>query len=151
VVDHQRLNGLGYVFSASLPPMLASAATKALELIDNDVTITSRLRAVSQSLHAALSDLDGLLLVGVAESPIKYLRLKTSSGGQQADQQLLQRIADVVQEKGVLVTPASFLPDQEVRSPPPSLRVVASISLLQEEVELVRRALQIATAQILQL
>ena len=26
VIDHQRLSGLGYCFSASLPPLLASAA-----------------------------------------------------------------------------------------------------------------------------
>ena len=49
----------GYVFSASLPPMLASAATRALELIDSDVTITSRLKAVSEKLHDALADMGG--------------------------------------------------------------------------------------------
>ena len=49
----------GYVFSASLPPMLASAATMALELIDNDVTMTARLRDISEALHTALSDVDG--------------------------------------------------------------------------------------------
>ena len=39
--------------------MLASAATMALELIDNDVTMTSRLKTVSEALHAALSDVEG--------------------------------------------------------------------------------------------
>ena len=39
--------------------MLASAATRALELIDNDVTITSRLKTVSEKLHDALADMDG--------------------------------------------------------------------------------------------
>ncbi|VEL35638.1 unnamed protein product, partial [Protopolystoma xenopodis] len=33
VVDHQRLSGQGYCFSASLPPMLAAAATTGLELL----------------------------------------------------------------------------------------------------------------------
>ena len=28
VIDHQRLSGLGYCFSASLPPMMAAAAIK---------------------------------------------------------------------------------------------------------------------------
>ncbi|KAA0183719.1 hypothetical protein HAZT_HAZT006154 [Hyalella azteca] len=31
VVEHQRLNGLGYVFSASLPPLLAAAAKQPIE------------------------------------------------------------------------------------------------------------------------
>src|SRR5262249_55226097 len=34
VVDHQRLSGLGYCFSASAPPLLAAAAIEALRLID---------------------------------------------------------------------------------------------------------------------
>lgn len=34
IVDHQRLSGLGYCFSASLPPMLATAAIESLRLID---------------------------------------------------------------------------------------------------------------------
>lgn len=36
MVDHQRLSGLGYCFSASLPPYLATAATGALERIASD-------------------------------------------------------------------------------------------------------------------
>ncbi|XP_048239080.1 serine palmitoyltransferase 1-like [Haliotis rufescens] len=35
VIDHQRLSGLGYCFSASLPPMLASAATQAISILEN--------------------------------------------------------------------------------------------------------------------
>ncbi|XP_037085055.1 serine palmitoyltransferase 1-like [Pollicipes pollicipes] len=149
VVDHQRLNGLGYVFSASLPPMLASAATKALELIDNDVTMTSRLRTVSETLHMALSAVEGLQLVGVPESPIKHLRLATSGGKRSDDQQLLQRIVDIVRDEGVLLTTACYLADQEVKTPPPSIRVIAAIYLLDEEIQLVKRALDIAVAQVL--
>lgn len=36
IVDHQRLSGLGYCFSASLPPYLASAAVAALDIIEKD-------------------------------------------------------------------------------------------------------------------
>ncbi|KAF0303295.1 Sodium/hydrogen exchanger 8 [Amphibalanus amphitrite] len=149
VVDHQRLNGLGYVFSASLPPMLASAATMALELIDNDVTLTSRLKTVSEKLHDALSNVDGLELVGVPESPIKHLRLKTSSGDRQQDQDKLQRIVDYARDEGVLLTTASYLPEQEVHAPPPSIRVIAAVYLLDEEIQLVKRALDTAVARVL--
>ncbi|XP_043224355.1 serine palmitoyltransferase 1-like [Amphibalanus amphitrite] len=148
VVDHQRLNGLGYVFSASLPPMLASAATMALELIDNDVTLTSRLKTVSEKLHAALSNVDRLDLVGVPESPIKHLRLKTSSGDRQKDQDKLQRIVDFARDEGVLLTTASYLPEQEVHAPPPSIRVIAAVYLLDEEIQLVKRALDTAVARV---
>ena len=34
VIDHQCLSGQGYVFSASLPPLLAVAAAEGLKIID---------------------------------------------------------------------------------------------------------------------
>jgi len=34
VVDHQRLGGAGYIFSAALPPFLASAAVAALDVLE---------------------------------------------------------------------------------------------------------------------
>ena len=35
IVDHQRLSGLGYCFSASLPPYLATAAIGALDILED--------------------------------------------------------------------------------------------------------------------
>lgn len=35
VVQHQVLSGQGYCFSASLPPLLATAATEALNIIES--------------------------------------------------------------------------------------------------------------------
>jgi len=37
VVDHQRLSGLGYVFSASLPPLLARAAIEGLNILEENI------------------------------------------------------------------------------------------------------------------
>jgi len=36
VIDHQRLSGQGYVFSASLPPLLAGAVIEVLEIVEKD-------------------------------------------------------------------------------------------------------------------
>ena len=36
LIDHQCLSGQGYVFSASLPPLLARAASEGLKLMDED-------------------------------------------------------------------------------------------------------------------
>merc|ERR1719155_247282 len=35
VIDHQRLSGAGYVFSASSPPFTCSAAVAAIDVIDD--------------------------------------------------------------------------------------------------------------------
>ena len=36
IVDHQRLSGAGYCFSASLPPYLSQASIVALQLVDKE-------------------------------------------------------------------------------------------------------------------
>ncbi|XP_059500577.1 serine palmitoyltransferase 1 isoform X1 [Stegostoma tigrinum] len=54
VIDHQRLSGQGYCFSASLPPMLASAAIEALNIMEDDPDIFRVLRQKCQQIHYAL-------------------------------------------------------------------------------------------------
>ncbi|XWS11629.1 hypothetical protein CRYUN_Cryun37aG0015000 [Craigia yunnanensis] len=44
VIDHQRLSSSGYVFSASLPPYLASAAITAIEVLEQNPALTSKLK-----------------------------------------------------------------------------------------------------------
>lgn len=45
VVDHQRLSGLGYCFSASTPPMLSQAAMTALKILQEKPGLTSAAHA----------------------------------------------------------------------------------------------------------
>lgn len=56
VVGHQRLSGLGYCFSASLPPLLATAAKQALKIIDEEPERVQRLNKISKQLHNGLVD-----------------------------------------------------------------------------------------------
>lgn len=56
VVGHQRLAGLGYCFSASLPPLLATAAKEALKIIDNEPERVQRLRMISEKFHVGLAE-----------------------------------------------------------------------------------------------
>ncbi|KAG7247266.1 hypothetical protein CRUP_033105, partial [Coryphaenoides rupestris] len=54
VIDHQRLSGQGYCFSASLPPMLAAAAIESLDIMEEDPDIFTVLREKCISVHNAL-------------------------------------------------------------------------------------------------
>jgi serine palmitoyltransferase len=44
LVAMQRLSGAGYCFSAALPPFLASASITALELLEDNPVLLTRLR-----------------------------------------------------------------------------------------------------------
>lgn len=51
IIDHQRLSGLGYCFSASVPPMMAAAAIKVLDIMESSTERFSKLKANSKLLY----------------------------------------------------------------------------------------------------
>ncbi|KAJ0096978.1 hypothetical protein Patl1_28195 [Pistacia atlantica] len=94
VVDHQRLSSSGYVFSASLPPYLASAAITAIDILEENPNLITKLKENIAVLCKGLSDIRGLTIASNPESPIVFLRLEKSTGSQKNDLVLLEDIAD---------------------------------------------------------
>ncbi|XP_078446022.1 long-chain base1 isoform X2 [Wolffia australiana] len=104
VVDHQRLSSSGYVFSASLPPYLASAAISAIDHLEEKTSLLGQLRDNISLLRNALGDVPGLAISSSPLSPIVFLTLKKSTGAARGDLQLLEDIASrVLKEDGVFV------------------------------------------------
>ena len=78
VVDHQRLSGVGYCFSASAPPYLCASASAALAALRQRPHLTEDLRKSSAALHAELCAEDiaeGFEVVSHPLSPTKHLRV----------------------------------------------------------------------------
>lgn len=76
IIDHQRLSGLGYCFSASLPPLQAAVAIRAIDLIDKSDAVT-KLAERCQLFHNRLLEKIPSKLVdiqGEAIAPIKHVR-----------------------------------------------------------------------------
>ncbi|MFQ6659384.1 hypothetical protein Gotur_028288 [Gossypium turneri] len=94
VIDHQRLSSSGYVFSASLPPYLASAAITAIDILEQNPDLTSKLKENIAILWKGLSDIRGLSIASNPESPIVFLVLEKSTSSVKSDLQLLEDIAD---------------------------------------------------------
>ncbi|KAM0930982.1 hypothetical protein ACQ4PT_000674 [Festuca glaucescens] len=94
VVDHQRLSSAGYVFSASLPPYLASAAVSAVNYLEENPSVLANLRSNVALLHKELSNTAGLEISSHVLSPIVFLKLKKSTGSLTTDLGLLQTIAE---------------------------------------------------------
>jgi len=95
VVDHQRMSSSGYVFSASLPPYLASAAITAIEMIEDNPGLITKLKENISFLLKELSGLEGLTVTSNPESPIVYLKLERSTGSKAGDMELLEKITDL--------------------------------------------------------
>lgn len=104
VIDHQRLSSSGYVFSASLPPYLASAAITAIDILEENPALIRKLKSNVAMLWRGLSEISGLSIASNPESPVVFLRLKSSTGSVKNDLQLLETIADrLLKEESVFV------------------------------------------------
>ncbi|VBB31318.1 unnamed protein product [Acanthocheilonema viteae] len=120
VVYHQRLCGLGYCFSASLPPLLAVAASKGLDIINNDPERLIRLRQnskmVSDGLKEAFED-TWFTVNGSPLSPLQHIYYE----GSNADEKL-NALVEKMRKRGYLVTRAFYHPEESF-TPKSSIRL----------------------------
>eukprot|EP00123_Amoebidium_parasiticum_P018192 comp24128_c1_seq1/m.43803 comp24128_c1_seq1/g.43803 ORF comp24128_c1_seq1/g.43803 comp24128_c1_seq1/m.43803 type:complete len:531 (-) comp24128_c1_seq1:31-1623(-) len=136
VIDHQRLSGAGYCFSASLPPFLADAASCGLRRMEAQPDMFQDLQRKSQYLRQLLQGKLRWVAVGGDDiSPIIHLRISDSS--MQYDQQNseLQRIVDRCWDKGLALTRSKYIVDKEVFNPAPSIRIVISIGHTEQQLK----------------
>ncbi|OXB63413.1 hypothetical protein ASZ78_000308 [Callipepla squamata] len=135
IIDHQRLSGQGYCFSASLPPLLAAAAIEALNIMEDNPDIFHTLRAKCERIHRALQGISGLNVVGESFSPALHLRLEDSYGSRENDVKLLKKIVDYCINRGIALTQARYLDKEEKYLPSPSIRVVVTVEQTEEELD----------------
>ncbi|KAK3259831.1 Serine palmitoyltransferase 1 [Cymbomonas tetramitiformis] len=103
VVNFQRLMGSGYVFSAALPPYLATASSYALEVVQTQPQRLALLRESSLSLWEVLQKVPGLCTTASQGSPVLPVRLAAPSGNVAEDRAMLAAVAREVQAEGILV------------------------------------------------
>lgn len=149
VIDHQRLSSSGYVFSASLPPYLASAAISAIDVIQENPQLITNLRDNSKILTTGLSDIQGLELASDVMSPLVFLKLKKSTGSVKSDLQLLQDLADcVLKEHSVFVTTSKRSMVDKCKLPV-GIRMYVSAAHTESDLEKACEALKKAAALVL--
>lgn len=147
IIEHQRLSGLGYCFSASLPPFLTSAAITSLQIMEQKPEIFGKLRENCVSFDSELRKLKEFELSSFAESPVKHLFLKELSEKSDA-QEILTRISNKCIENNLAVVTPVYL-ESEVTLPRPSLRICVSASLEYEEIKAAVQTIEKCTKAVL--
>ncbi|XP_066599906.1 serine palmitoyltransferase 1 isoform X2 [Prorops nasuta] len=69
IIDHQRLSGLGYCFSASLPPFLTTSAIKSLDIMTENPQLFQKLKENCLEVDRRLKELESLECSSFPESP----------------------------------------------------------------------------------
>jgi len=125
IVFHQRLNSAGYVYSASLPPLLASASQTALDMLDSQPEMPAKLAKNAELVHKGLSSIPGMQVTSLPQLPILHFRLAKPFADRFSTEKVLQRIVDEALENGILLTRAKYSKDEKIM-PPPSIRICVS-------------------------
>ena len=163
VVEHQRINGPSFVFSASMPALLAVSASEGINIIRNTPSIFENLQA---NIHAARTILDKLDCISIPShlaSPVIHIHVRPSHYGSQqklpeqqlqqqqqwyaspkdlvklaeydGEERLLQEVVGECLAQGVMVTRAQKLKGQETVEPRPSIRLALSSALTRKDTE----------------
>ncbi|XP_063979520.1 serine palmitoyltransferase 1 [Diachasmimorpha longicaudata] len=150
VIEHQRLSGLGYCFSASLPPLLTTAAIIAIDIMEQEADdLFGTLANNCVHLHTLLSKLQHFELSALPESPLKHLFLRKK---QSHDEECLQlkNISDKCIENNLAIITPVYLP-LERQLPRPSLRICVSKALDEKDLHFAFETLEKCSNEVLNL
>ena len=78
VVDHQRINGTSFVFSAALPAILAVSASEGINILRNTPSILSTLQDNVRAIRAVLERVDCIAIPSHPASPIIHIYVRTT-------------------------------------------------------------------------
>ena len=145
-IDHQRLSGLGYCFSASLPPLLTVASSESIKLIDEQPEMLKLLNDKIDLLHSCLVDcqrepggkypLHEMFVPYPNEnSPIMHIYCELDQQDRNEARKALDKLVEICENDGVAIVQAAYLWDVEVlQSRRPSIRLTISTGLSDDEI-----------------
>jgi serine palmitoyltransferase len=153
IVDHQRLSGVGYVFSASSPPYTCVAAIEGIKIISGEKERSKRVRENARHLRFLLSKIPEMIIEGDEVSPIILIRAgeKSSVADQNREYELefFELVAkELARNHQIFVGVSTYVPS-EPRPPRPSLRVLVSADHTKEQLEGASKSIKKAISSVL--
>ncbi|XP_063704024.1 serine palmitoyltransferase 1-like [Culicoides brevitarsis] len=134
IVEHQRLSGLGYCFSASLPPLLAQAAISALDTFEKDPQMFDQLQEKCSLVQEKFSKFTNLTLRGDILSPLKHLYLRKELSSYEEEREVLEKVSEECIKRGVAVVKAEYLDKIEKFCPRASIRIAINRLLTKDDI-----------------
>lgn len=127
VIDHQRLSGAGYCFSAASPPYTATAAIEGINILEKQPGMSQRVRDNASFLHTALQQVKGVIVSGDDISPIKHIRSEKATGDFQKDTLVMKEVQAYLLKNKMFVSVAKYLPSEAERPlPPASIKIIVT-------------------------
>jgi serine palmitoyltransferase len=151
IVDHQRLSGPGYCFSASACPFLSAAASQSLKELEAHPELVAQVTANAKALYTGARAIKGLEIKGNADeaSPILHLQVSSDLSFSKTERKsIIMHIAKKALELGTAASSCKFsLTD--LSSLAPSIRICATAHLTPAQIKKSLADVAAATAEAL--
>ncbi|KAG6855084.1 hypothetical protein C0991_006013 [Blastosporella zonata] len=165
VVDHQRINGTSFVFSASMPALLSVSGSEGVNILRSSPSILSTLHENIRAARAILDRIDCISIPSHPASPIIHINIRSQSSSTlhpisavlsskpsnptsplpreantwdwdiENEERILQDVVEEALAQGVMITKAKRLRGQETIEPRPSIRLALTSALTKKETE----------------
>lgn len=151
VVDHQRLSGAGYCFSASAPPFLASAAIQSLSFLKEQPSVVKTLHHNIQKIRDAIStSIPQLTITSDKTSPLMFLRIANPTMDEDEEALILKQIVKQCLKYGVIIVSATDYNETHFKLiPPPSIQIMITSAHSESDIQLLVDSLKKAVADVL--
>jgi len=137
MIQHQVLNAIGYVYSASTPPYLCEAACVAIDAIEDETMVKGRiekLRSNTHTLREKCMDPNSEFFKyfeitgNNVDSPLMFASIRPGfvKGGVAEELRILEHVEDECFKNDMGVCVARFAENDDSAPKHPSLRFVAS-------------------------
>merc|ERR1711879_394352 len=146
----QRLNGSGYMYSASNPPYVASAGTAALNALSENPEIVIGLQQKSSLLHSLLSKIDKIEIESFEKCPFVMFRLRKDLRPEERleEAKIYQQIVEKVREKQVAIVRTRYT-TLEKFPPPPQIKVSVMALHTEDQLRQVAQAIEDVMGEVL--
>jgi serine palmitoyltransferase len=142
VVDHQRLAGLGYCFSAASPPFTAVAACTSLKLIEEEgKAACARLRENANYVRQKLSHVPGIVVAGEDDdasyvSPRVCIHLSDDNlaGNEEAEADVLLSVYEDMLNRGIYIRVPEVM-SKEAKQLRPSVLITVYATHTEEDID----------------
>lgn len=147
VIEHQRLSGLGYCYSASLPPLLAAAAVSSLDVLERDTEIIKQLQRNCLSFAKGVEELEHFESSSFKESAVKHLYLKKRLDSSEESRILGEISKKCFTNQLAIIMPAYLEAEREM--PRAGLRICVSAALNQQDIDFALTTLEECSRKVL--
>jgi serine palmitoyltransferase len=150
IVEHQRLFGKGYCFSASSPPYLSVAAIEGMNLIQSKPELLTTLRKNIQLMIQELKSYpSGFQLICNESVPIFQIEFEDGVVlSDEKQEELFDKVVDLCFDDGVAIIRTQFS-NQEMKSSKPNLRFTVNVDHSSEDVKKAAKSIKNNLSKIL--